>query len=191
MFITRVCLWLGIYIISCTHLYLHCKGGLVCTASSAFRKNKGPVDAEAEMELYHLVLDESLLWTNAVHKICFCHIIQALIIIFFTFLFLFFPPNFHHGYVQSSSWWCWMWQKAKRKSGTHSHILSSLLTVWNEWSIQAVSHCHIWVFLNIDTVLSPNLRSFGTREKSWCDTGVLSSIAFMQHLLHILDHSVY
>lgn len=66
--------------LSCTHLYLHCKGGLVCIGSAAFRKNKGPVDAEPEMEFHHLVLDESLLWTNAVCKIRFCYITQALTI---------------------------------------------------------------------------------------------------------------
>lgn len=120
VFITQVCLWPSVHILSCTYLYLHCKGGLVCFGSAAFRKNKGPVDAEPEMESYQLVLDESLLWTNAVHKTCFCYIVQGLTkkVVFFynplSFL-LPSPPSFHHEHVQSSWWCCWMCQKAEQE----------------------------------------------------------------------------
>lgn len=110
VFITQVCLWLSMHILHCTSLFLHCKEGLVCIGRAAFRKNKWPIDAEPEMELYHLVLDESLFWRNAVHKTCFCYTTQSLTKkgFWFCFYIIFFPAplpipsSFHHEHVQSS-----------------------------------------------------------------------------------------
>lgn len=198
VFITQVCLWPSVHILSCTYLYLHCKGGLVCFGSAAFRKNKGPVDAEPEMESYQLVLDESLLWTNAVHKTCFCYIVQGLTkkVVFFynplSFLLPSPPPVSIMSMFKVVGGAAECARKLSRKSGTrmpcfelpsdcmkrvkHPGCLSLLYVVFFK---------HWYSFISSSGIL------WYQREKLVWYKSLELHCFHATHVFYLLDHSVY